>query len=58
MRADVHCYNAIAFDVEYRAQVPFNVHRINGSAIVSGESVNFVSAESGVKRILFENFPC
>jgi hypothetical protein len=57
MGADVHGHNAIAFDIKHGTQITFNIHRIDCSAVVRGEAVNLVRAETRVKGVLLKNLP-
>jgi len=48
--------NNFAFNEESRSQVARNVHRVNGSAEVGGEPVDFVRSQAGIKWIGFKDW--
>ena len=57
MRADVIGHHQVALNLEYRAQIPFDVHRINRSTVKRGKRVKFVRTQARIERVLFENLP-
>jgi hypothetical protein len=57
MRPNVHGDYTVALDEKHRAQIAFNVHRVNRMAMQGGAAMNFVGPQARVERIFLENFP-
>ena len=57
MIANGNCHNPVFLDLEDRPEIAFDVHRVNGAAILGGKAVDFVSAKARVERVFLENRP-
>jgi len=45
VRAYVHGHNHIPFEIKDGAQIGFDVHGVNGPAVMSGEAVDFMGTQ-------------
>jgi hypothetical protein len=57
MHANVGRNHQVTFKVKGNSQIPFDYDRINGSVENGGKAMDFVGAQSRIKRIHLEDLP-
>jgi hypothetical protein len=55
MRADGHGPDCFALNVKRRPQITCDVHRVDGTALLSGKPMNLVRPQARIEWVGFEN---
>jgi len=57
MGANIHRYDQVLIQVEDRAEIALDVHRLNRATVLRREPMDFMRTQSGVEGIRLENCP-